>query len=159
KSILVSTKSVNWKDLDNCWARRFLNEAKDWLDQESFAALKIKFTAASRSIKRISKEDNVSGGPDFIYKRVDRFLLEVEVKTLWVLNIRDNERHKDEPCALHISSTIEIGSKKSNSFSMLRIYAISSQICPGLEETPTPPLSPRNFDSDSDDDDNKILKR
>ncbi|CAG8847323.1 5561_t:CDS:2, partial [Racocetra persica] len=40
--------------------------------------------------KRISKEDNVSGGPDFIYKRVGRLLLEVEVKTLWVLNIKDN---------------------------------------------------------------------
>src|SRR5205085_995884 len=41
--------------------------------------------------KRISKEDNVDGSPDFIYKQFGKLLLMIEVKTLWVLYLEDNE--------------------------------------------------------------------
>lgn len=41
--------------------------------------------------KRISKEDNVIGEPDFIYKRVGKLLLPIEVKTLWVLYLESDE--------------------------------------------------------------------
>ncbi|CAI2189768.1 9503_t:CDS:2 [Funneliformis geosporum] len=41
--------------------------------------------------KRISKEDNVIGEPDFIYKRIGKLLLPIEVKTLWVLYLEGDE--------------------------------------------------------------------
>ncbi|CAG8601406.1 2617_t:CDS:2 [Diversispora eburnea] len=41
--------------------------------------------------KRISKEDNVKGDPDFIYKNINELLIIIEVKTLWVLYLEDSE--------------------------------------------------------------------
>ncbi|CAG8751929.1 10425_t:CDS:2, partial [Racocetra persica] len=44
--------------------------------------------------KRISIEDEVKGEPDFIYKRIGKLLLPIEVKTQWVLFIQNELLHE-----------------------------------------------------------------
>ncbi|CAG8553579.1 3183_t:CDS:2, partial [Racocetra persica] len=58
--------------------------------------------------KRIAKEDNIIGEPDFIYKQANKLLLIVEVKTLWVLYL-DNEEQ------LHTKFNEVLEKRKNNS--------------------------------------------
>jgi hypothetical protein len=67
--------------------------------------------------KRISKEDNVIGRPDFIYKQVNKLLLLIEVKTFWVLYLKDNE-------SLHEKYEEDLKKKKSEIISDSKISIV-----------------------------------
>ncbi|CAG8562636.1 4256_t:CDS:2 [Scutellospora calospora] len=63
--------------------------------------------------KRISKDDNVIGEPDFIYGRIGKLLLPIEVKTFWILYLEGNEslhERYEEDLKRERSETIPLGS-------------------------------------------------
>ncbi|CAG8794461.1 19058_t:CDS:2, partial [Dentiscutata erythropus] len=121
----------------------------------------------TEAYKRISKEDDVIGHPDFVYKRVGKLLLIIEVKTFWVFNISNevslNERYQKD-LKKENSEIITLNSSRKisvvNAIHQIFGYLVADQLQYGILSNynqhrlkKMPPL-PLNFDNLNDISDN-----